>query len=46
MNDLLQFIYIQGDILQTFVRLFLVAFSFDCLIGFANAIKSIKGASS
>lgn len=46
MNDLLQFIYIEGDLLQTFIRLFLVVFSFDCLIGVANAIKSIKGAAS
>lgn len=43
MQDIFDMIYVEGDILQTFIRLFILVFSFDCLIGFANAIKSIKG---
>lgn len=46
MNDFISLIYVEGDLILTFVRLFILVFSFDCLISFANAIKSIKGVSS
>lgn len=46
MSDFISLVYIEGDLIQTFVRLFILIFSFDCLISFANAIKSIKGVSS
>lgn len=43
MNDLLNMVYSSGDLLLTFCKLFILVFSFDCLIGIAHAIKSIKG---
>lgn len=46
MEDFLSIILVDGDLIQTFVRLFILVFSFDCLIGIANAIKSLKGVSS
>lgn len=46
MNDLFSMVYVEGDILQTFVRLIIVLFAFDCIIGFGNAISTIKGATS
>lgn len=46
MNDLFSMVYIEGDILQTFVRLIIVLFAFDCIIGFGNAISTIKGATT
>lgn len=46
MNDFLSLIYVEGNLIETFVRCLVLFFSFDCLIGVANAIKSIKGVSS
>ena len=43
MQEIFDSIYVSGDILQTFIRLFILVLSFDCLLGFANAIKSLKG---
>lgn len=44
MQELFDSIYVSGDILQTFVRLFILVLSLDFILAFANAIKSIKGA--
>ena len=44
MADLLALFYVQGEIIESFFRLFLLVISFDFFISFANAIKSIKGA--
>ena len=44
MEELVQFVYVEGNILLTFVRILILFFSFDCLCAFGSAIKSIKGA--
>lgn len=46
MQEFLDLILVDGNFLETFVRLFVLCLSFDCLIGVANAIKSIKGVAS
>lgn len=43
MNDFISMIYVDGNLIETCIRCLVLFFSFDCLIGFANAIKSIKG---
>lgn len=44
MNNLLNLFYVQGEIIESFFRLFILVISFDFFISFANAIKSFKGA--
>lgn len=46
MNELLEFIYVEGDILQTMIHLFIIILSFDFLLSFSNGIKSIKSSAS
>ena len=43
MNDIFNAIYTDGDILQTLVKLFILMLMFDCILGFANCIKTLKG---
>ena len=43
MADLFNSIFVEGDILATMVNLFILVLSFDFLLSFANAIKSLKG---
>lgn len=42
MDELLELVYVQGDILQTFSRILILFIGFDFLITFAGLIKSIK----
>lgn len=42
MQELFDSIYVDGDILQTFIKLLILFIAFDCILGFGNAIKSIK----
>lgn len=42
MNDLLEFIIVQGDILSTVVRMFIIGFSFDLILGIASLIGESK----
>ena len=42
MDSLFELIFVEGDILQTFIKLLILFFSFDFLITFAGLIKSIK----
>ena len=42
MNDLFELIIVDGDILSTCVRLFLVGFAFDMILGFASLIGESK----
>lgn len=42
MEELFNTIYVEGDILQTFIKLLILFIAFDCILGFGNAIKSIK----
>lgn len=42
MDSLLELVYVQGDILQTFSRILILFIGFDFLITFAGLIKSIK----
>ena len=44
MDNLLLLFYVEGEIVESFFRLFILIISFDFFISFANAIKSIKGA--
>ena len=46
MDDLFNAIYVEGDILQTCIRLFILFLACDCIFGFGHAIASIKGAVS
>lgn len=43
MSDLFNLVYVQGDILKTFINLFILFLACDCIIGFGYAIRSIKG---
>ena len=43
MNELFNSIYVSGDILQTFINLFILFLACDCILGFGYAIRSIKG---
>lgn len=42
MDELLELVFIEGDILQTFSRILILFIGFDFLITFAGLIKSIK----
>ena len=42
MDELLSIVYVEGDILQSFLRLLILFIGFDFLISFAGCIKSIK----
>lgn len=42
MNDLLQLVYVSDNIVETFVRLFILVLAFDFLLSFSNGIKTIK----
>ena len=42
MDALFDSVFVAGDILQTFVRVLILFFSFDFLITFAGLIKSMK----
>lgn len=46
MDDLFNLLYVEGDILQTFVRILIFAFAVDCCFGFGYCIRSLKGAVS
>lgn len=46
MESLTNLILVEGDFLTTFINLFVLIISFDFLISFASAIKSMKGAVS
>lgn len=46
MQELIDLIYVEGNILLTMVNLTFLIFAFDCLLSFASALKSIKGAVS
>lgn len=42
MDYLFDLVYVDGDLLQTLVKLLILFFSFDFIITFAGLIKSIK----
>lgn len=42
MNDLLELVYVQGDLLQTACRLFILGFAFDMILCFASLIGESK----
>ena len=42
MQELLDFIIVEGDLLSTFIHLFIICLSVDCVIGFGHAIGTIK----
>lgn len=42
MNELFELIIVDGDILSTVVRLFIVGFSFDMILAFASLIGESK----
>lgn len=42
MNELLEFVYIEGNILETICRLFILGFSFDMILNFAHLIGDSK----
>lgn len=42
METIFNSIYVADDLLATLINLFILVFSFDCLLSFANAIKSLK----
>lgn len=42
MEELFNMIYVEGDLLSTLVKLFILALAFDFLLSFSSAIKSIK----
>lgn len=44
MSSLLDLVYVEGNLLLTFVNLCILFFAFDFLITFAGIIKSIRGA--
>lgn len=46
MNDLLNMFYVQGNFGESFFRLIVLVIMFDCLLGFAKSISSIKGSVS
>ena len=46
MNELLNMFYTQGDFGSSFFKLMVLVIMFDCLIGFARAIGSVKGSVS
>lgn len=42
MDDLISMIYVSGNLLETFVRLFVFALCIDCCFGVAQCFGSIK----
>lgn len=40
MEDLLNLIYVEGDIIATSCRIFIFGFALDFVLGFANILKS------
>lgn len=46
MESLIESLYVEGNILLTMLNVLILFFAFDCLLGFASLIKSIKGAVS
>ena len=42
MNEIFNMIFVDGDILQTFIRLLILVFSLDFLLSFSNALKTIR----
>lgn len=46
MEEILDWVLVEGDLLSTFVHLFILCLSFDCLLSFANALKVLKGSVS
>lgn len=44
MDSLFNYVYVEGDILQTFVRILILFIAADCVFGFGHAIGNIKGA--
>lgn len=42
MNDLLELVYVQGNLLETACRLFILGFSFDMILCFASLIGESK----
>lgn len=42
MEELFNLVYCEGDILMTFVRLFILFLAVDFLFGFGYAIRSIR----
>lgn len=42
MEELFNMIYVEGDILSTLVKLFILVLAFDFLLSFSSAIKAIK----
>ena len=46
MNDLLNMFYTQGDFGTSFFKLMVLVLMFDCLLGFAKSIATIKGSVS
>ena len=46
METLIQSLYVEGNLLLTILNVLVLFFAFDCLLGFASLLKSIKGAVS
>ena len=44
MNSIIDLVYVDGNLLLTFVNMFVLFIAFDFLITFAGLIKSIRGA--
>lgn len=44
MDSLIELVYVEGNLLLTFVNMCILFFAFDFLITFAGIIKSMKGA--
>lgn len=42
MNDLLELVYVQGNLLETLCRLFILGFGFDMCLNFASLIGGSK----
>ena len=40
MSDLINMIYVEGNIIETACRIFIFGFSIDLILGFANIIKT------
>lgn len=42
MQEIIDLIYVQGNLLETFVRLFVLCLSIDCCFGCANCLGNLK----
>lgn len=42
MQEILDFVLVEGDLLATFIHLFIIALSIDCCFGVAHAIGTLK----